>query len=119
VNQWLNRSHPQTLQNATILCYIEAIFGLFLGGVVATDRATALAIIVGLAVGGFGIANDKRWGYYVAIGAAVLHVANFFRVFGLSWLRDGSYIISFGFAAALVALLLHPQSREYQKIWFR
>ena len=27
-------------------------------------------------------------------------------------------LISFLFAIALVALLLHPMSREYQRIWF-
>ena len=32
---------------------------------------------------------------------------------------DGTVLISFLFAIALVALLLHPMSREYQRIWFR
>ena len=31
----------------------------------------------------------------------------------------GTVLISFLFAIALVALLLHPMSREYQRIWFR
>ena len=28
-------------------------------------------------------------------------------------------IISFAFAVLLVALLVHPMSRDYQRIWFR
>jgi hypothetical protein len=28
-------------------------------------------------------------------------------------------IISLGFDVALVALLVHPMSREYQRIWFK
>jgi hypothetical protein len=28
-------------------------------------------------------------------------------------------LISFLFAVALVALLLHPMSRDYQRIWFK
>ena len=31
----------------------------------------------------------------------------------------GGNLISLLFAIALVALLLHPQSRDYQRIWFK
>jgi hypothetical protein len=37
---------------------------------------------------------------------------------GLSW-YFGSNIINTIFSVALVALLLHPMSRDYQRIWFR
>jgi hypothetical protein len=30
----------------------------------------------------------------------------------------GGSIVNFLFEVALVALLLHPQSRDYQRIWF-
>ena len=30
-----------------------------------------------------------------------------------------SVLVSFGFDIALVALLLHPMSRDYQRIWFK
>ena len=118
MNQWLNRGHPQTLQNATILAYLEAGFGLLLG-LSASTATTRLVIVAGLAAGGFGIANDKRWGYYVAIGAAALRVASFFYFYRLDWLTNVYFILDVAFAVALLALLVHPQSREYQKIWFR
>ena len=63
------------------------------------------------------MANGKKWGYGLALGVAVLR---------LVVLLGGSSIdvvlrvhtIELMFAVALLALLLHPQSREYQKIWF-
>ena len=72
---------------------------------------------VGLAVQG--IANEKKWGYNLAVAAAILNVLLLFMVFGISTLTNLSPLISFGFDAALVALLLHPMSRDYQRIWFR
>ena len=109
--RWVDPSQPQTLQFACWLLYANAIVGLLFGG-------SALGIL-GLAasvLAGYGIANEKRWGYNVAVGVALLEVLT------IVWLifdgRIGGAIISLMFSVALVALLLHPQSREYQKIWF-
>ena len=33
--------------------------------------------------------------------------------------RDYSVAINLAFMVVLVALFLHPQSREYQRIWFK
>jgi hypothetical protein len=41
-----------------------------------------------------------------------------FAVFGTEVLTSLA-IINFLFDGALVALLLHPMSREYQRIWFK
>ena len=62
--RFLNPSQPQTLVNATILCYIQAFFGLIGSG----GLAAIILISVGQGVGGFGIANEKRWGYGLALG---------------------------------------------------
>ena len=66
VNQWkwVNQFQPQTLYMATILCYVDAVFGLLFGGF-ATP--IGLLVIAALGAGGFGIANEKRWGYAVAV----------------------------------------------------
>jgi hypothetical protein len=41
-------------------------------------------------------------------------------VFGVGGVfRNMSVLISFGFDIALVVLLLHPMSRDYQRIWFK
>ena len=119
VNQWkwVNQFQPQTLYMATILCYVDAVFGLLFGSV-ATSLLAGLITIAALAAGGFGIANEKRWGYAVAVGGAVLQVVMLFAVFGTE-VFTSTAIISLLFDAALVALLLHPMSREYQRIWFK
>jgi hypothetical protein len=102
---------------ATILCYVDAVFGL-LFGFVATSVLAGLLTIIALGAGGFGIANEKKWGYAVAVGGAILQVVMLFAVFGIAALTSIA-IINFLFDAALVALLLHPMSREYQRIWFK
>ena len=109
--RFLNQIQPQTLVNATIICYIEAFFGLISGA------GILILIGIGLGAGGFGIANDKRWGYAVAVGAAILHVMAWLAFYGLDVLGFPQ-VISFGFAVLLVALLVHPHSREHQRIWF-
>ena len=115
--KWVNQFQPQTLVMATILCYIDAVFGL-LFGVVATSVFAGLAIIICLAAGGIGIANEKRWGYTVAVVGAVGQLIMLFVVFGASVLTS-TVLINLLFDGALVALLLHPMSREYQRIWFK
>jgi hypothetical protein len=117
VNQqwkWVNQFQPQTLYMATILCYVDAVFGLIFSGGLFVNLLVAGC----LGVGALGIANEKRWGYAVAVGGALLQVILLFAIFGAS-VFTSTVLISFLFDAALVALLLHPMSREYQRIWFK
>ena len=120
VNQWkwVNQFQPQTLYMATILCYVDAVFGL-LFGFVATSVLAGLITIAALAAGGFGIANEKKWGYAVAVGGAILQIVHAVRGVRHRGARPRLAIINFLFDGALVALLLHPMSREYQRIWFK
>ena len=116
VNQWkwVNQFQPQTLYMATILCYVDAVFGLIFGGLFLLN----LLIVGCLAAGAFGIANEKKWGYAVAVGGAVLQVVMLFAWFG-SDVFTSTLLINLLFDGALVALLVHPMSREYQRIWFK
>jgi len=115
--RFLNQMQPQTLWIATLFCYIDAVFG-FIGGVITTSALVAILTIVGLAAGGFGIANEKKWGYIVAVAAAILQVGGLLAVAGTDALAF-PLIINLIFDGALVVLLLHPASREYQRIWFK
>lgn len=115
--KWVNHFQPQTLVIATFLCYIDAVFG-FLFGTIATTWLAGLLIVAALGVGGFGIANEKRWGYAVAVAGAVFQVVMLLAVFGADVLTSTA-IINLIFDGALVGLLLHPMSREYQRIWFK
>jgi hypothetical protein len=108
----MNPHQPQTLVSAVLLCYIQAVLTLLFGYL----GYPGLFVIVGLAAGGFGIANEKKWGYLLAVVAAVVQV-------GLSLaygnVADVQFLIGFAFDVLLVALLLHPMSRDYQRIWFK
>lgn len=111
-HRFFDPHQPQTLQSAVILCYIDAVLGLLQG-------VYLWPIAAGLAIGAYGIANEKKWGYAVAVVAAVLQVVVMLSVFGISGLNNVFVLLAFLFDAVLVALLLHPMSREYQRIWFK
>ena len=113
-HRFLNQSQPQTLVNATLLCYFEAVFALLDG----FGYAPLMIIAVGLGAGGYGIANEFKWGYTVAAGAGILNAAlwvYFYRIDVLGFPQ----VVSFAFAIVLVVLVLHPTSRDYQRIWFK
>ena len=109
--RFFDPSQPQTLQIATLLLYLDAVFALL------ALSSISLLFAGAYAGAGYGMANGKKWGYGLGLGVAVL---------GLALLLLGSsldvvlrvHTIQLMFAVALLALLLHPQSREYQKIWY-
>lgn len=95
-----------------MLCYITAAFGLIsllLGGAVYLVPTL-------LGVGGYGVANERRWGYVMA---TVLALLNVLTGIVLLVVVPGLSVLNLLFAVVLAALLLHPQSREYQRTWFR
>ena len=112
-HKFLNRSQPQTLYMAVILCYLDTVFNLLNGQVGL--------ILVGfvLAVGAYGIANEQKWGYSVAVGASVVQILLLFAYAGSAAFTSLGPLIDLIFYGALVALLLHPMSRDYQRIWFK
>lgn len=137
VRKWFDRMQPQTLQIATWLLYINGFFALL--GYLGTEdwigyaRATkgllgslaGLGVIASFVFGGFLMANDRRLGYRLALIGAfspfVLRLWVLWNVSGISTVDKitGRNAISFLFDAALCALLLHPQSREHQRLWYR
>ena len=112
-HRFLNSSQPQTLYMAVILCYINGVFNLL------SLYGPLILIGLGLGAGGYGIANEKKWGYALAVGASILQVLLVFSFYGSSTFTNVFALLNFLFDAALVALLLHPMSRDYQRIWFR
>jgi hypothetical protein len=111
--RWVNPSQPQTLQIAVFLLYFNGIFTALFGGLLSPY---GLLIVAGSVGGAFGIANERKWGYGLGIAMAFLPFA-----LRLLWHESllGTDILSLMFEVALVALLLHPQSRDYQRIWFK
>jgi hypothetical protein len=112
-HRWFPSSQPQTLQIAVMLLYWNAALGLIVGLFAHGLGRLLLLLIVAEVAGAFGIANERKWGYVTALAAACLPLA----LLILGVLAGG--LLNLLFQIALVALLLHPMSRNYYKIWFR
>jgi hypothetical protein len=114
--RWVNQTQPQTLQIAVFLLYLTAVFNFLDVLRFSGERLLGLAGVAGSVAAGFGIANERKWGYFLGVAMA-------FYPFGLRIYHGGSIlgadVITLLFEVALIALLLHPQSRDYQRIWFK
>lgn len=114
----ISQSQPQTLQMAVMLLYTLSALNILTALLFGGGGLFLLVFVVGQVLGGFGIANDSKAGYRVAIVFAVLpflyiiYLVVRYHVLAVS-------VISLLFQVALLALLLHRQSREYARIWFR
>ncbi len=97
-----------------MLCYLTAVFGLI--GLVVGAYPLADLVPLALGVAGYGVANEKRWGYRLGVVLAGLNV-----LVDVSLLVLGAFAVLFSllFAGVLLGLFLHHQSREYERIWFR
>jgi hypothetical protein len=139
--KWFDRMQPQTLQISTMLLYLNGFFAL-VSVIDQTDYLGYLrsrywfGLFFGLAVvglhafGGLLMANDRKLGYKFGIAAAFSPFV--LRYWAYSDLANsmggtitlyskisGGSTISLIFEVALCALLLHTQSREHQRIWYR
>ena len=138
---------PQTLQIATWLLYFDGFFALvslidksgYLGYLRFQYPFGSLLGIISVALyvfGGWLMANDLKIGYKLSvIAAASPFVLRFLAVRSLAQnfetqspigLSDyvtgrifGGSVLSSAFDIAVLALLLHTQSREHQRIWYR
>ena len=126
---WVNPRQPQTLYIAQILMYFQGGFDLLfwvmgmvpvrtLFGSAVLGAAYLLLVVVGKLAAAFGIANEMRWGYRLGVAAAAAPLA--LRVLAAA---GGGLRVLFGnpislmFDIALFALLLHPNSVNYQRYW--
>lgn len=127
--RWTNPHQPQTLQIAVFLLYASAVFTVIgwsdiyyrLGLRVGLGDLAWVAAVVALAAGGFGIANEKRWGYNLAVaitGAGVLELLLMLVDEGIGLIVDPRYWLLSLFPVVRFALLVHPMSRNHQRIWF-
>lgn len=110
--RWTNHSLPQTLQNAVMLLYLDAALGLLFEG------KLGLLLVGPRVAAGYGIANEQKWGYQLGVAAAFAPAALRFAFFGIDGIL-GIGVLSLLFEVALIVLLLHPMSKDHQRIWFR
>jgi hypothetical protein len=134
--KWFDRMQPQTMQIATWLLYLNGFFALigFMDksdwtGIARIEKGllgslVGLIVVASFIAGGYLMANDRRIGYRLALVAAfspfVLRIWILWSYPGWGAIDKitGNDTIGFIFEAALCALLLHPQSREHQRLWY-
>ena len=108
--RWFNPNLPQTLVNAQLLCYIEAVFTLLAGALFSP-------VAIGLAAGAFGIANERKWGWWTASAAACAQVILLIVALGADVLRF-PVVLNFVFDVALAALLIaSARARTRTALW--
>ena len=92
-----------------MLLYIEGLFSLVRG---------QIPLLIGVAMfpAAWGIANDRRWAWRLGIGAAAVNVLMPLRWYGFGNTMTLAFALLF--PVVLLVLLLHPVSREHQRIWF-
>ena len=115
--RWTNPTQPQTLQSSVILLYLTAVIDLVFGGL----APLGLLLAVGRVAGGWGCANERKWGYQLAVGMAVLPFVTLFIVYPFSTIADHllQVLLTMAFDIVLLVLLLHEDTRSYQRIWFK
>jgi len=116
--QWLDRSQPQTLLYATMLLYFDAAWWVLML-LIGSSAFYFPLLAIPAVLSGLGIANDKKLGYWGGIVVAALNVLMLLDLLYVLRGQAITFIISLIFGVALMALLLHPASRNYQKIWFK
>ncbi|CAA9242001.1 MAG: hypothetical protein AVDCRST_MAG50-1826 [uncultured Acidimicrobiales bacterium] len=127
--RWVNQSQPQTLVIGVFLLYFEAV-SIVLGFLLYGRIGIFGLLLIGAHVAaGYGIANERKWAWHLGIALSVLALLPFlYRVLPflplptllrsfLSYFGGGLLALLFG--GAQLALLVHPQSRDHGRIWFR
>ncbi len=137
--RWVNQSQPQTLVIATFLLYFVAFWAVLgnstnvgaavdgekIGNILVygnlgenLERLTRLFMVVGSIAAGYLISNEKKIGYNLGLAVAALPlVADVLLI--VRYQHFGFDLVSLLFDIALFALLLHTQSRNYVRLWFK
>ena len=117
--RWVNQAQPQTLYIAVILLYLDAGLAVLFGRV---GSALGLALVIGGVAAGYGIANERKWAYWLGVGIAALGLypyAVLLLAGQIGLLFNPQVLVGFAFAVAKLVLLVHPMSRSYYNIWFK
>lgn len=130
--RWVNQSQPQTLVIATFLLYAGVVFvvlgngphvGPAFGSASNADLLENLGrlfVAVGGAGAGYLIAQEKRVGYYLGIAVAALPlVAKLVFCFRFQISPLSLDLVEWLFDIAVFALIVHTQSRNYVRLWFK
>ena len=143
--RFFNPSQPQTLQVAVFLLYANVVVGLLFRtgnqgefGLAAWSlfrspsgfetarligNLLAIGFLLGSAACAYLIANEKRIGWKMGVVVAAAPLVAKFIILTIGYPARAGLAdvidISLLFDIALLALLLHSQTRAYEKIWFK
>lgn len=112
---WVNTRQPQTLQGAVVFSYLNAALALVY--TVILGLSPILYVFVLLAVAAYGIANEKRIAYFAGVALAGLYLLGELALLVTGGGLGG--VLQLLFAGVLVVMLVHPESRHYERVWFR
>ena len=113
--RWFNPQQPQTLQGAVLFSYLNAALAIL--AMLSGASLVELIIFLG-GVGALGIANDRKWGYALCLVTSSVFLLLQIWVF-LKYPFVFAAMINLVFSVFLLALLLHPASRLYRRVYFR
>ncbi|MDA8309528.1 MAG: hypothetical protein M0Z46_02770 [Actinomycetota bacterium] len=113
--RWVDQSLPQTLQGAVLFSYLNAALALV--STLLFGQSPFLFVFILLAVAAFGIANHRHLAYWAAVVLACGYLLGVLALMATGGGLGG--VLNLLFSGVLVALLLHPESRHYQRIWFK
>lgn len=143
--RFFNPSQPQTLQGAVFLLYANVFFALLfrtgsqglynavayalsrghLYGTSATrvGNIVAVLVILGSAAAAYLIANERKIGWRLGVVVAALPVGSLLALILFGWPERLNPLdaidVKLIFDVALLVLLLHDQTRSYEKVWFK
>jgi len=133
------------MQGAVFLLYANVVFallfrtggeGLFSLAIYSLSRGrvngstatlagnlTAIAVVVGSAAAAYLIANEKKIGWRIGVVVAAAPIVALLILVLLGYPQRISFIDAINirtlFDVALVVLLIHDQTRSYEKVWFK
>jgi hypothetical protein len=143
--KFFNQSQPQTLQGAVFLLYANVVFALLfrtggesvfalaaysigrghLSPLAATrvGNITAVAVVLASAAAAYLIANEKKIGWRIGVAVAALPIAALVILIVAGYPARTNILdavsVKLIFDVALLVLLVHDQSRSYEKVWFK
>ncbi|MDW3218480.1 MAG: hypothetical protein R8F63_07675 [Acidimicrobiales bacterium] len=127
---WINNRVPQTLYIAQVMLYIRGAFGVLslgsigryeLFGSEAIFNIVILLASFGALAGAFGIANSYKWGWRLGVAAALTPFVLRLNVAVILGLGDALRydLLGLVFDVGVLAALLHQQSAQHQRLYFR
>ena len=120
--RFMDDSFPETLRGALFLLYVSAVIGLLTG---ALNSTGGVLFSAGRVAAALATVQGRRWGYSLAVGLAVARIVpyvlswTYFQTIAFAGLGfDDSSVLDLFFAVLFLALLLHPRSRDHQRLYF-